>query len=253
MHVNPLIPYIPAFLSFFIYGYLSGFLFLLWKRSRWGCLLTIGFWYLYAVWCIWFGMLVSVQDLTNQTWFVLGIALAFLRPLLQSVAVQNFIEDMRHAGYLGQRAWQAVTRSRTKATSSSSQNQTSQNNQQTHQSQQSQHNYNQYNDTTEQARRAEQARREAEARTRRAEKEKENQQSRAEDPKPEPPTADTRTPEEILGLKGNWTQEDLRKIYKSESQRTHPDKWIGKSQAIRQAMEEEYKKIQAAYRILKAE
>lgn len=244
MSINPLIPYIPAFLSFFIYGYLSGFLFLLWKRSRWGCLLTIGFWYLYAVWCIWFGLLVSVQDLTNQTWFVLGVVLAFLRPLLQSVAVQHFIEDITHAGHLGRRAWQAVTRSRTKAASSGTQNQ---NHQQAHQSQ----NQHSYNDTTEQARRAEQARREAEARARRAEKEKENQQSRADDPKPEPPKADTRTSEEILGLKGNWTQEDLRKIYKSESQRTHPDKWIGKPQAIRHAMEEEFKTIQQAYDQLK--
>jgi hypothetical protein len=250
MSINPLIPYIPAFLSFFIYGYLSGFLFLLWKRSRWGCLLTIGFWYLYAVWCIWFGLLVSVQDLTNQTWFVLGVVLAFLRPLLQSVAVQHFLEDITHAGHLGRRAWQALTRSRTKATSSGSQNQSNQNHQQTHQSQQSQ-NQQSNNDTTEQTRRAEQARREAEARARRAEKEKESQQSRAEDPKPEPPTADTRTPEEILGLKAGWTQADLKAIYKSESQRTHPDKWIGKPPTIRHAMEEEYKNIQQAYNQLK--
>ena len=251
MSINPLIPYIPAFLSFFIYGYLSGFLFLLWKRSRWGCLLTIGFWYLYAVWCIWFGMLVSVQDLTNQTWFVLGVALAFLRPLLQSVAVQNFIEDMRQVGHLGQRAWQAVTRSRTKAASSGTQNQ---NHQQAHQSQQSQNTYshgNDQNNQQEQARRAEQARREAEARARRSEKEKENQQSRAEDQKPEPPTADTRTPEEILGLKAGWTQEDLIKTYKSEAQRTHPDKWIGKPAAIRHAMEEEFKNIRQAFDQLK--
>jgi flagellar biosynthesis GTPase FlhF len=251
MSINPLIPYIPAFLSFFIYGYLSGFLFLLWKRSRWGCLLTIGFWYLYAVWCIWFGMLVSVQEVTNQTWFVLGVALAFLRPLLQSVAVQNFIEDMRQVGHLGQRAWQAVTRSRTKAASSGTQNQ---NHQQAHQSQQSQNTYshgNDQNNQQEQARRAEQARREAEARARRSEKEKENQQSRAEDQKPEPPTADTRTPEEILGLKAGWTQEDLIKTYKSEAQRTHPDKWIGKPAAIRHAMEEEFKNIRQAFDQLK--
>ena len=157
MHINPLIPYIPAFLSFFIYGYLSGFLFLLWKRSRWGCLLTIIFWEAYIVWCIFISMFLGVQETSDQTWFVLGIALAFLRPLLQSVAVQHFIEDITHAGHLGRRAWQAVTRSRTKTTNSSNQN-----NQQTHQSQQSQqtnHGYNQYNDTTEQARRAEQARR----------------------------------------------------------------------------------------------
>lgn len=250
MHFNPLIPYIPAILSFFIYGYLSGFLFLLWKRSRWGCLLTIIFWYLYAVLCFALSFLVGVQEVLEQTWFVLGVALAFLRPLLQSVAVQNFIEDARHAGHLGRRAWQAVTRSRTKATSSGSQSQTNQNHQQTHQSQQNQ-NQHSYNDTTEQARRAEQARREAEARARRAEKEKENQQSRADDPKPEPPTADKRTPEEILGLKAGWTQEDLIKTYKSEAQRTHPDKWIGKPAAIRHAMEEEFKNIRQAFDQLK--
>jgi DnaJ domain len=248
MSINPLIPYIPAFLSFFIYGYLSGFLFLLWKRSRWGCLLTIGFWYLYAVWCIWFGMLVSVQDLTNQTWFVLGVALSFLRPLLQSVAVQNFIEDITHAGHLGRRAWQAVTGKTKKKDENEgrhSRNQTNQQSQQTH------YGYSQGNDQNEQARRAEQARREAEARARRSEKEKENQQSRADDPKPEPSTADTRTPEEILGLGRNWTQADLKAIYKSESQRTHPDKWIGKPPAVRHAMEEEYKNIQQAYHKLK--
>ena len=246
MHFNPLIPYIPAILSFFIYGYLSGFLFFLWKRSSWGCLLTIVFWYLYAAWCMFFAFLLGVETTQRQSVFILGVALAFLRPLLQSVAVQHFIEDITHAGYLGRRAWQAVTRSRTKATSSGTQNQTNQNHQQAHQSQQTNHSYNQYNDTTEQARRAEQARREAEARARRAEKEQ-SQQTKAEDP----PTADTRSPEEILGLKGNWTQEDLRRIYKSESQRTHPDKWIGKPQSIRHVMEEEYKNIQQAYHQLK--
>jgi DnaJ domain len=248
MSINPLIPYIPAFLSFFIYGYLSGFLFLLWKRSRWGCLLTIIFWEVYIVWCIFISMFLSVQDLTNQTWFVLGVALAFLRPLLQSVAVQHFIEDMRHAGHLGQRAWQVV-RSKTKKKDEDegrhSRNQTNQ------QSQQKNHGYNQANDQNEQARRAEQARREAEARARRAEKEKENQQSRAEDPKPEPPTADTRSPEEILGLGRNWTQEDLIKTYKSEAQRTHPDKWIGKPANVRHAMEEEFKNIRRAFDQLK--
>lgn len=65
------------------------------------------------------------------------------------------------------------------------------------------------------------------------------------------PTTDNRTPEEILGLKAGWTQEDLRKIYKSESQRTHPDKWIGKPQAIRHAMEEEFKNIRQAFDQLK--
>ncbi len=101
MSINPLIPYIPAFLSFFIYGYLSGFLFLLWKRSLWGYLLKIIFWEAYIVWCIFISMFLGVQETSDQTWFVLGVALAFLRPLLQSVAVQNFIEDIRHVGHFG--------------------------------------------------------------------------------------------------------------------------------------------------------
>jgi DnaJ domain len=242
MSINPLIPYIPAFLSFFIYGYLSGFLFLLWKRSRWGCLLTIIFWEAYIVWCIFISMFLGVQETSEQTWFVLGVALAFLRPLLQSVAVQNFIEDMRHAGHLGRRAWQAVAGlAKTKAKAKES----------TEQPHQTNHGYNQYNDQTEQARRAEQARREAEARARRAEKEKENQQRKPEDPKPESPTTDNRTAEEILGLKAGWTQEDLIKTYKSEAQRTHPDKWIWKPARVRHAMEEEFKNIRQAFDQLK--
>lgn len=244
MSINPLIPYIPAILSFFIYGYLSGFLFLLWKRSRWGCLLTIVFWYLYAVWCIFFGLLLGVESTERQIWFVLGVVLSFLRPLLQSIAVQHFIEDITHASHLGRRAWQSVTRSRTNKTSSDSQSHANQNNQHS------------YNDSNEQARRTEQVRREAEARARRAEKEQ-SQKSKAEDPPPEPPkrpkppTTDNRSPEEILSLRGNWTQEDLRTAYKREAGRTHPDKWIGKPEAIRHAMEEEFKSIQQAYDQLK--
>ena len=164
MSLNPLIPSIPAFVSFFIYGYLSGFLFLFWKRSRSGCLLTIGFWYLYAVWCIWFAMLLSVQEVTHQIWFAIGVAAAFLRPLLQTVVVQHFLEYIAHAGHLGSRAWQTLTRSRAKTTRSDSQSETNQN-QQTHQSHQNkEQNHHQYTDSNEQARRAEQARRETEAR-----------------------------------------------------------------------------------------
>lgn len=43
----------------------------------------------------------------------------------------------------------------------------------------------------------------------------------------------------------------LKTVYKREAGRTHPDKWIGKPEAIRQAMEAEYKNIQEAYRRLK--
>jgi hypothetical protein len=62
---------------------------------------------------------------------------------------------------------------------------------------------------------------------------------------------DTRSYEEILGLSIGWTQEELKKAYQRESQRTHPDKWIGKPEALQKLMEEEYKMIQKAYKTLK--
>ena len=67
---------------------------------------------------------------------------------------------------------------------------------------------------------------------------------------PEPPR-DPRNYAEILGLSGNWTQEDLKTAYKRESQRTHPDKWVGKTEELCKMMEREYKMIQEAYRNLK--
>jgi DnaJ-domain-containing protein 1 len=100
--------------------------------------------------------------------------------------------------------------------------------------------------------RREQARREAEARAKREQAEQARQeQARRNEPPPRQATQDPRSPEEILGLKRPWTQDDLKTAYKREAGRTHPDKWIGKPEAIRQAMEEEYKAIQEAYRVLK--
>jgi DnaJ-class molecular chaperone len=43
----------------------------------------------------------------------------------------------------------------------------------------------------------------------------------------------------------------LKNAYKRESQRTHPDRWIGKPDTIKQVMEAEYKAVQEAYRKLK--
>jgi DnaJ domain len=244
MHFNPLIPYIPAFATFFIYGYLTGFFFLAWKRAHWGIILGYLFWIAYLAWCLFVFPLTEVQESYLQKWFYAGLIFAFIRSILTSSFAEQLKEDMSHFVYMVRRTWNVLAGLLPNKQSSS--------NQQTHQSQQSQQtNHNQYNDTTEQTRRAEQARREAEARARRTEKEKQNQQSRADDPKPEPPTAEKRTPEEILGLKSGWTQEDLIKTYKSEAQRTHPDKWIGKPASVRHAMEEEFKNIQQAYNQLK--
>ena len=105
--------------------------------------------------------------------------------------------------------------------------------------------------STDEAMKREQARRETEARARREEAEHARQeQARKNEPPPQQEGRDPRSPEEVLGLKRPWTQDDLRTAYKREAGRTHPDKWIGKPELIRQAMEEEYKAIQEAYRLL---
>ena len=102
---------------------------------------------------------------------------------------------------------------------------------------------------TAEAMKREQAEREAEARARREQAERERQEKAKQT---EPPPKDVeRTPEQILGLKPPWTREDVQTAYRREAGRTHPDKWIGKPESIRQAMEAEYKLIQEAYRILK--
>jgi hypothetical protein len=86
-------------------------------------------------------------------------------------------------------------------------------------------------------------------------KNQQQHQEHQEPPKPKPPPQphelDTRTFEEVLGLARGWTQDDLLKAYRRESQRLHPDKWAGKPPAIRQAMEQEFKRVQEAYKRLK--
>lgn len=65
------------------------------------------------------------------------------------------------------------------------------------------------------------------------------------------PTADTRSNLDILGLKPGFTQEELKKAYRRERARCHPDKWVGKPIHIQKAMEEEQKLVNRAYEILK--
>ena len=102
----------------------------------------------------------------------------------------------------------------------------------------------------EEAIRREQEAREAEARARRAQAEEEAKATAGQGMASSPD--DQRTHEEVLGLKSPWTQDDLKAAYRREAQRLHPDKWIGKPEPIRQAMEAEYKKVQEAFRYLKA-
>ena len=62
---------------------------------------------------------------------------------------------------------------------------------------------------------------------------------------------DTRTSREILGLPQHFTQEELKKSYKIKASRFHPDKYAHMSQSFRSEAEQEFKKIQRAYKRLK--
>ena len=62
---------------------------------------------------------------------------------------------------------------------------------------------------------------------------------------------DARTFEEILGLQPHFTQTELKTAYKRASSRFHPDKYSHMSEAFRNEAEEEFKKVQRAYGMLK--
>lgn len=138
----------------------------------------------------------------------MGLGVAFIKPLLGLFA--RVYE--RLAEFQGERAYQRQ--------------------QQKHQNEQPPP----HQDQTQQQRNAERTRREREAEAERQRQQRQKQQEntqnnqRQEQPKAPPQEAelDTRTPEQVLGLASGWTQDDLLKAYRRESQRLHPDKWIGK-------------------------
>lgn len=76
-----------------------------------------------------------------------------------------------------------------------------------------------------------------------------HEQSRQETIEEKP--SDKRSSLEILGLSSGFSQEELKRAYKRESARCHPDKWVGKPQHLRLAMEEEQRLINRAYAALK--
>jgi flagellar biosynthesis GTPase FlhF len=76
-----------------------------------------------------------------------------------------------------------------------------------------------------------------------------NQQHQRKEPVKETPT-DNRSPMDILGLKPGFTQQELKQAYRRESARCHPDKWASKPKPIRDAMAEEQKQVNWAYKQL---
>lgn len=88
-------------------------------------------------------------------------------------------------------------------------------------------------------RRAEQFKQEREAEKERKEQSKQGQ------------SGDSRSFEEVLGIRKPYTADELKKAYKRECQRLHPDRWANKPEDIRALMEEEQKLVNVAYDKLK--
>jgi hypothetical protein len=223
----------------------TGLLLKFWRIAKRNIFIILFFLYAYAVWLASMALLMSVQSQTRQAWFIFGFALTFVKVFLiiRTIAFTPFTWAYETiSDGIGERRADRRDRERQEEREQESQN------------------YDREQDI-----RAEQARREAEARANRArqsgsrqddrqgdnEKIEDNNQRKRSNPPEAKPAERKRSYEEVLGLKSGWTQEDLKTAYKREAQRTHPDRWIGKPQAIQDIMEAEYKTVQEAYRRLK--
>jgi hypothetical protein len=220
----------PDFFPALLLGLVSGSGFKLWKYAKGSCLLMPIFWYVYGAWLFsCFIVLFGNPPMLNG--FFVGLGLAFAPAILQGLGrvyarYQEF-QDERH--YRRRQREQQQEQKKTR---------------QEQEKQQQEH--------AERTRREREAEAERERQQRR--KQQENTQSNQNQEQPKPPPqkeeSDTRTPEQVLGLGSGWTQDDLLKAYRRESQRLHPGKWTGKPQVIREAMEREFKRVQEAYKKL---
>lgn len=235
---------LPLWVSFLFYGFCMGAVWNWWNGTSRGCLFAIIFLYVFAVAIVFWWLSLSVQPKSIWIAFFFGACVPFARRIWEHETTQDIlyffgqvwffcVDIAEHFG-----VWNRARR----AQGASSHEEPPRQN--THRPHEGASRAGRGNATDEaEAMRREQARREAEARARREE------QARKTEPPPRQEAS--RSHEEVLGLKRPWTQDDLRTAYKREAGRTHPDKWIGKPEAIRKAMEEEYKAIQEAYRLLR--
>lgn len=243
--INPLLPFFPESLSFLIYGIVTGLLLKFWRIAKRNIFIILFFLYAYAVWLASMALLMSVQSQTRQAWFIFGFILTFLNifSIIRTITFTPFT-------WAFETITDRVQERRADQRDRERQQQRDQENQNYH--------------DRDQDIRAEQARREAEARANRARQTgsgKDNRQDDSEKIEDKNqrkrstqeinPAERKRSYEEVLGLKSGWTQDDLKKTYQREANRTHPDKWIGKPQVMQDMMEAEYKAVQEAYRRLK--
>jgi DnaJ domain len=236
--INPLMMFFPESVSFLIYGLFTGFLLKFWKIAKRNIIFILIFLYAYAVWLASMAMLMIPQSHERQAWFIFGFILTFLSifSIIRTIIFTPFVFAYENiTDRMGERRANRRDQERREERERNDRTQDQQN---------------------QDLFRQEQARREAEARVRRGGSDRtRSDNDRIEDQRdqqrPPPPTGERRSYEQILGLSNGWTQEDLRKAYQREANRTHPDKWIGKPQAVQDAMEDEYKAVQEAYRNLK--
>jgi DNA segregation ATPase FtsK/SpoIIIE-like protein len=206
-----------------------------------GCLIVPLYLYVFGVWffvCITF----FLSAPHGQEGFMLGFALYHSRTVFEWVSGALFWMIKKN------RQWkEAEDRAKEEKAWEERQKQQYQQ-QQSHQHQQYQQ---------EQARREQEARQYREQQERakreqeRQERAKREQGKKQEQKQKSPPkqeqAKDTRSFAEILGISSGYTQEELKKAYQREAQRTHPDKWVGKPAHIQAIMEAEYKAVQEAY------
>ncbi|CAG0940521.1 hypothetical protein BROC_01067 [Candidatus Brocadiaceae bacterium] len=253
----------PEFLTPFMFGFGTPFLLKLWNKWQKGCILTIFLLWVYFVWFGYIALMLRSYPASHTSAFFVGFAIAFSWTFLKSSFaifeyltdkiqdIRYFIADRRRArqwrqtyqeqstGYEQDRAWRQkqaeAERARREAEARNFRDQQNKSKQQNNQ---------RPNDQDEKPHKQ---------RTRSEQKGYQNQQKQErikDEYQPESPE-DNRTYEQILGLSAGWTQADLKEAHRRESQRTHTDKWVGKPRHIQQAMEEEFKLIQEAYKKLK--
>lgn len=245
--INPLLPFFPDSISFLIYGLVTGLLLKFWRIAKKHFFLMPFFLVPYFAWAVIMFAFITVQSQERQVWFIFGFILTFVK-------IFSIIRRIVFAPFTW--AFETITDGIGERRAD---RRDQQRREQREQDDRTRQEYNQ------DLFRAEQARREAEAKANRArqagggrfdrqgdnEKVEDKTQQKWNNTQEIKTTKKKRTYEQILGLSDGWTEEDLKKAYQREANRTHPDKWIGKPQAMRDMMEAEYKAVQEAYRRLK--
>lgn len=220
MSLNSILPLLFDAFLFFAYGLLIGYCFELWQIAKDKYPVAVLLFYPHSLWIIPSILWIIIQLDSIQAWCVFGIAVffAYLVPLPRLLLA--YFKKKHSAA-----SWQMQARN----WSESRANQ-----------QQSQFKFWE-----------EQFKKQQEAIANQAWQESLRQNQNKKQSLKQDRNQDKRGYEQILGLSAGWTQEELKKAYQKEAQRTHPDKWVGESEHLRKQMEAEYKVIQKAYKTLK--